>query len=766
MQLKFNPQESTVGPVAMKINRLIASVLVFLGLSLPVYADGIQDWRDWVLSEGGTAYRSLESHLGDIKSFKDFGAVCDGSTDDTASLSSAITWVQAVPKRGILQVGGNCKITTPLPPLTALAFSVRGVGSTITQAGTDGRVWIVQGAGRMTISGFSYTWTGTGASAPGVDDHLVDLQWGNDNIFSDFRVNNCPSLISYGSATLNSTTRNTFLNWSGDCLKNVNTTLGTSADALILEQNGASGRFINFVINCSAGANNGTQAYIKWKPTPGGGLDTFVYDHVGFQCLGGASVTTPPASANGNSYGIYADRTNGDITNHWVLNGTFDHTTNHNFYFTGSDLLTNEGFDSDTVWTKGTGWTIAAGTATHAAGSASSLTQPITISTLAPGATYSLTYTVTGRTAGTVTSRLSGGTNVDGTPRSTNNSIVDNLTAVAGNNTVELVASSDFNGTIDNVSFTNGGPLDRNIHIVHNRMVSDAGSGIEYDFSNYPLINSQLTVRDLDISNNFNEVSQNTYNIRIRGRNIVKNTVIIGNKLADWDPTTPKTAAISMDTSEFIVSSNTVGGDQNTGTGYVNGIQIENGANDNFTVANNNMAAGVGYITEPTYTTTNGSRRIVGGKIDQWITPSQDVTNSTTTIADVTGMTIALEANSSYLCDGTIDFETDATTTGIGLTINSALSDYVRWAHRFSIPTTQSGSVAPTVALGRAPQTGTNVSASVDTANATMMATVNASIVTGPTAGTATVQFKSEVAASVATVRKAGSVLHCHKQVG
>jgi hypothetical protein len=45
----------------------------------------------------------------------------------------------------------------------------------------------------------------------------------------------------------------------------------------------------------------------------------------------------------------------------------------------GPELVTNGGFDSDSDWTKGTGWSIANGYAHHASGANSNITQSIAV---------------------------------------------------------------------------------------------------------------------------------------------------------------------------------------------------------------------------------------------------------------------------------------------------------------------------------------------------------------------------------------------------
>jgi hypothetical protein len=113
-----------------------------------------------------------------------------------------------------------------------------------------------------------------------------------------------------------------------------------------------------------------------------------------------------------------------------------------------TDLVTNGTFASDTVWTKGGGWTISGGTANHTA-SAGNLSQSITF---VVGATYRVTWTISGYSAGIFLARLSGGTNVSGSNRTSNGTYSDDLVAVSGNNTLNIVGNSDAVGSVDNVS--------------------------------------------------------------------------------------------------------------------------------------------------------------------------------------------------------------------------------------------------------------------------------------------------------------------------
>lgn len=123
------------------------------------------------------------------------------------------------------------------------------------------------------------------------------------------------------------------------------------------------------------------------------------------------------------------------------------------FVWSGATRTTNGGFAADTDWTKGTGWAISGGLATKTAGSASDLEQNQTVTNTV---TYQTTFTVSGRTAGTVFIRLAG---TAGTSRSTNATFTENIVAGAGADPkLEIVADSTFDGSVDNVGvFANTG---------------------------------------------------------------------------------------------------------------------------------------------------------------------------------------------------------------------------------------------------------------------------------------------------------------------
>lgn len=129
-----------------------------------------------------------------------------------------------------------------------------------------------------------------------------------------------------------------------------------------------------------------------------------------------------------------------------------------------------------------------------------------------------------------------------------------------------------------------------------------------------------------------------------------------------------------------------------------------------------------------------------------------DVSNATRTLANVTGLAIALDANSTYAIDARVMFQTAATTTGIRLSqaVPAGATVVAQWR-------TPTNLTAITAANQRAADAGA-ATTGIDTANANTLATGTLLVVTGITAGVLQIRFASEVAASNAVV-KAGSNL-------
>lgn len=115
---------------------------------------------------------------------------------------------------------------------------------------------------------------------------------------------------------------------------------------------------------------------------------------------------------------------------------------------TRETIVANGTFGTTTAWTTGTGWSIGSGVATHAASGAGDISQAISA---VAGKTYRIQFTVSGRTAGSLTPVLLGGSEIIGAAASTNGQFSAALAAVSGTAAVAFRASADFDGSLDDV---------------------------------------------------------------------------------------------------------------------------------------------------------------------------------------------------------------------------------------------------------------------------------------------------------------------------
>lgn len=121
---------------------------------------------------------------------------------------------------------------------------------------------------------------------------------------------------------------------------------------------------------------------------------------------------------------------------------------NEHFRGVCANLLPNGSFTgSATGWTLGSGWSYSSNTVVHSSGTAT-LTPNPALSILV-GHEYEVTYTISGRTTGSVTMSLGGTT---GTERSTNGTFTEKLTAITTGN-LTFTPTTGFDGTLDNISF-------------------------------------------------------------------------------------------------------------------------------------------------------------------------------------------------------------------------------------------------------------------------------------------------------------------------
>lgn len=117
---------------------------------------------------------------------------------------------------------------------------------------------------------------------------------------------------------------------------------------------------------------------------------------------------------------------------------------------TRSNILLNPNFDSDTIWTKGTGWTISGGSLNKASGASSVASQAATIQL---GGKARIQYTVAAYTAGLVRARIATGavSSNDGADRTAAGTYRETITASANRDTFAFAGNSAAVASIDDV---------------------------------------------------------------------------------------------------------------------------------------------------------------------------------------------------------------------------------------------------------------------------------------------------------------------------
>lgn len=130
---------------------------------------------------------------------------------------------------------------------------------------------------------------------------------------------------------------------------------------------------------------------------------------------------------------------------------------------------------------------------------------------------------------------------------------------------------------------------------------------------------------------------------------------------------------------------------------------------------------------------------------------TSDVSNNTTTLADITGLNFTILANTDYLLDCDVTYQSAATTTGIRISLNGPGTPS-QLSASFMTPVT-------TTTLGGtslATYNGGTATSGVAAINTNTNGQFKAMLRNGATAGTLQLRFSSEVGASNVTV-KAGS---------
>jgi hypothetical protein len=232
-------------------------------------------------------------------------------------------------------------------------------------------------------------------------------------------------------------------------------------------------------VDGNEGPSNSTQVIVigaRDATAPSALLDVSVAGGLGFVFI------TAGTQANTDEIRIYSKTSTGGILNQAVdLKDTYAAPRATTYQMTIGDatrlnLLQNASFDIDANWTKGAGWAIASGVATHAPGTASNLSQN---EPLVAGKTYRTAFTTSGGTAGEIQINFSGGTVVSGAVRTGNGRWLEKLTAVTGNSGFYFSSSTIFDGSLDDAVLFEETPLclDQGIHSVWIQPFNDGIAG-------------------------------------------------------------------------------------------------------------------------------------------------------------------------------------------------------------------------------------------------------------------------------------------------
>lgn len=138
-----------------------------------------------------------------------------------------------------------------------------------------------------------------------------------------------------------------------------------------------------------------------------------------------------------------------------------------------------------------------------------------------------------------------------------------------------------------------------------------------------------------------------------------------------------------------------------------------------------------------------------GGGSDPWTWQklAADAANSTTTLAAVTGLSFVAAANTTYLVDVVGAFHSAATTTGIAVALDIPSGSVIGQ----TLTNTSANALGATEQIADNATTGATTG--VRAANTNTPLTARFVVAVGATGGAVQLQFRSEIAASVVTMK-------------